>query len=94
MITDEKLIHKLPHNIIMEDRKKLSVSGVTDIDSFDEQTIIAITDLGELTIRGWNLHITRLNLEQSELMVDGDISSLTYTDVRPKAQGFFSKVLR
>ncbi|MBR2454813.1 MAG: sporulation protein YabP [Clostridia bacterium] len=94
MITDEKSIHKLPHNIIMEDRKKLSVSGVTDIDSFDEQTIIAITDLGELTIRGWNLHITRLNLEQSELMVDGDISSLTYTDVRPKAQGFFSKVLR
>ena len=94
MITDEKSIHKLPHNIIMEDRKKLSVSGVTDIDSFDEQTIVAITDLGELTIRGWNLHITRLNLEQSELMVDGDISSLTYTDVRPKAQGFFSKVLR
>ncbi len=94
MITDEKSIHKLPHNIIMEDRKKLSISGVTDIDSFDEQTIIAITDLGELTIRGWNLHITRLNLEQSELMVDGDISSLTYTDVRPKAQGFFSKVLR
>lgn len=46
MITDEKSIHKLPHNIIMEDRKKLSVSGVTDIDSFDEQTIIAITDLG------------------------------------------------
>ena len=65
-----------------------------DIDSFDEQTIIAITDLGELTIRGWNLHITRLNLEQSEFMVDGEISSLTYTDVRPKAQGFFSKVLR
>lgn len=94
MITDEKSIHKLPHNIIMEDRKKLSVSGVTDIDSFDEQTIIATTDLGELTIRGWNLHITRLNLEQSELMVDGEISSLTYTDVRPKAQGFFSKVLR
>ena len=94
MITDEKSIHKLPHNIIMEDRKKLSVSGVTDIDSFDEQIIVAITDLGELTIRGWNLHITRLNLEQSELMVDGEISSLTYTDVRPKAQGFFSKVLR
>ena len=94
MITDEKSIHKLPHNIIMEDRKKLSVSGVTDIDSFDEQTIVAITYLGELTIRGWNLHITRLNLEQSELMVDGEISSLTYTDVRPKAQGFFSKVLR
>lgn len=93
-MTDDKNMQRLPHNIIMEDRKKLSVSGVTDIDSFDEQTIVAVTELGELTIRGWDLHITRLNLEQSELAVDGQISSLTYTDTRPKAQGFFSKVLR
>lgn len=93
-MTDEKNIQKLPHNIIMEERKKLSVSGVTDIDSFDEQSIIALTAMGELTIRGWNLHITRLNLEQGELMVEGEIASLVYTDVRPKAQGFFSKVLR
>ena len=93
-MTDEKNLSKLPNNIIMEDRKKLSVSGVTDIDSFDEQTVIAVTQLGELTIRGWDLHITRLSLEQGELMVDGEISSLTYTDTRPKAQGFFSKVLR
>ncbi len=78
----------------MEDRRKLSVTGVTDIDSFDEQTIIAITDMGEITIRGWNLHITKLNLEQTELLVDGEISSLTYTDTRPQAKGFFAKVLR
>ncbi len=93
-MTDEKNLQKLPHNIIMEERKKLSVSGVVDIDSFDEQTVIAVTQMGELTIRGWDLHITRLNLEQAELMVDGEISSLTYTDTRPKAQGFLSKVLR
>lgn len=93
-MTDDKNLAKIPHNVIMENRKKLSVSGVTDIDSFDEQSVIAITEMGELTIRGWNLHITRLNLEQSELIVDGDISSLTYTDTRPQAKGFFSKVLR
>ncbi len=93
-MTDDKKTVKIPHSFIMEDRKKLSVSGVTDIDSFDEQTIIAVTDLGELTIRGWNLHITKLNLEQTELLVDGEISSLTYTDVRPQAKGFFAKVLR
>ncbi len=93
-MTDDKKVLKFPHSVIMEDRKKLSVSGVTDIDSFDEQTVIAITELGELTIRGWNLHITRLNLEQSELIVDGEISSLTYTDTRPQAKGFFAKVLR
>ena len=53
-----------------------------------------ITEQGELTIRGNNLHITRLSLEQSELMVEGEISSLTYTDIRPQAKGFFSKVFR
>ena len=93
-MTDDKKMVKLPHSIIMEDRRKLSVTGVTDIDSFDEQTIIAITDMGEITIRGWNLHITKLNLEQTELLVDGEISSLTYTDTRPQAKGFFAKVLR
>lgn len=93
-MTDDKKMPKLPHSVIMEDRRNLSVTGVTDIDSFDEQTIIANTDLGELTIRGWNLHITRLNLEQTELLVEGDISSLTYTDIRPQAKGFFAKVLR
>ena len=59
-MTEEKNLPKLPNNIIMDDRKKLSVSGVTDIDSFDEQTVIAVTQLGELTIRGWDLHITRI----------------------------------
>lgn len=93
-MTEDKNIQKMPHNIIMENRKKLTVSGVEDIDSFDEQTIVAVTELGELTIRGWNLHIIRLNLEQSELCVEGEISSLTYTDTRPKAQGFFAKVMR
>ncbi len=93
-MTDDKKIPKMPHNIIMEERKKLSVSGVLDIDSFDEQTIIAVTEQGELTIRGSNLHITRLNLEQSELLVEGEISSLAYTDIRPQAKGIFAKVFR
>lgn len=93
-MTDDKKLPQMPHNVIMEERKKLSVSGVLDIDSFDEQTIIAITEQGELTIRGSNLHITRLSLEQSELMVEGEISSLTYTDIRPQAKGFFAKVFR
>ena len=93
-MTEEKNIQKMPHNVIMEDRKKLTISGVTDIDSFDEQTVIAITEMGEMTIRGWDLHIIRLNLDQSELSIEGEISSLTYTDVKPKAQGFFAKVMR
>lgn len=93
-MTEEKKNTFSQHNCILEDRRTLSVSGVNDVDSFDEQTIIAATDSGELTIRGEKLHITRLSLEIGELQVEGNISALSYTDNVPKSSGFFSKVFR
>ncbi len=84
----------MPHNVIMRDRGELSLSGVTDVDSFDESTIIAYTDYGELTISGANLHISSLNIDKGELSVDGRISSLSYIDAQPNKGGFFSKVFR
>lgn len=94
MMTEEKKTSLLPHNCILEDRRTLSVSGVNDVDSFDEQVIVASTDLGELTIRGEKLHITRLSLEIGELQVEGNIAALSYADVAPKNSGFFSRVFR
>lgn len=83
-----------PHSIVLEDRKKLSVTGVTDVDSFDETAITAYTDYGELTISGTSLHIDRLSIEEGELCVEGNISSLVYTDSSPKNVGFFGKMFR
>lgn len=77
----------LMHNIIMEGRKKLSVTGVTDIDSFNEQCIIAITSLGVLTIKGSELHIGKVNTETGDLTVDGQINSLVYTESISKKSG-------
>lgn len=94
MIPEEKKAGILPHNCILEDRRTLSVSGVNDVDSFDEQTIVASTDAGELTIRGEKLHITRLSLEIGELQVEGNISALSYADIVPKSTGFWGKVFR
>lgn len=84
----------MPHNLILEDRRSLSVSGVSDVDSFDEQTVIVYTDKGELTVRGSELHINRLSVETGELLLEGNISSLTYADEMPKSSGFFSRVFR
>ncbi len=83
-----------PHNCILEDRKKLSVSGVTNVDSFDEETIIAATECGELTVKGQNLHITKLSLEIGELSIEGSINALQYADVVEKSGGFLSRVFR
>ena len=49
---EEKKTISLPHNLVLEDRRSLMVSGVSDVDSFDEQTVIVFTEMGELTVRG------------------------------------------
>ena len=84
---------KAPHNVIMEDRHTLTVSGISDVDSFDEQTVIVFTDMGELTVKGEGLHINRLSLEVGEIMIEGNISSLSYSDSKPTQEGgFWSRV--
>ena len=93
-MTDDKKTCPFPHNCILEDRKMLSVSGVSNVGSFDEETIVATTSCGELTVRGENLHITKLSLEIGELSIEGSINSLQYTDVLEKSGGFLSRVFR
>lgn len=82
-----------PHTLVLENRKALTATGVSNVDSFDEQAVVAYTDLGELVIRGFGLHIDRLNMETGELTLSGDIVSMTYSDNRP-AGGFFSRLLK
>ena len=93
-MADEKRSNTMPHNLVLEDRRMLTVSGVSDVDSFDEETVVVFTDLGELTVRGTNLHINRLSVEVGELTVEGNIAALIYSEETPKSGGFFSKVFR
>lgn len=92
-MTEEKQ-QLLPQNCILEERKKLSVTGVTEVGSFDEECVTAATELGELTVKGENLHITSLSLEIGEMVIEGKIFVLSYTDAAPKNEGFFAKVFR
>lgn len=69
-------------NIILENRQKLSISGVLDVLSFDDQVVILETELGLLTVKGENLRINKLSIDTSEVIVEGDISSLTYSDTK------------
>lgn len=68
------------HNAILENRQKLMLSGVTDVDSFNENEISLFTQLGELVIRGENLHINEMSVESGDLSVEGDISGIIYGD--------------
>lgn len=91
---EEQRLMALPQNVVLEDRKKLSVTGVSDVDSFDDRAITVFTQLGELSVRGMDLHISNLNIETGELSVDGRIDALIYTQEQPKNEGFFSRVFR
>jgi len=78
----EKLSAK-PHNIILEDRSRLSVSGVIDVDSFDDRQIITKTTKGSLILRGNDLHIDKLSLDSGELVVTGLVTDLGYEETAP-----------
>lgn len=94
-VQNDKNIVKVPHSLTLDNRKKLEISGVLNVDSFDEQNIIAYTDLGELSVKGKNLHISKLNLENGELIIQGNISSMVYANKNSKKkQGMFSKFFK
>lgn len=78
-------------NIILENREKLTISGVLDVLSFDDQIVIVETDLGLLTIKGENLRINKLSLDTTEVIVEGTISNLSYSDknLDKKSSGSF-----
>ena len=80
-----------PHHVIMEDRAKLSVTGVEDVISFDENEIIAHTAQGNLIIRGTGLHIGKLTLDSGEVSVDGLVRELCYEEPAPVG-GFWAKL--
>ncbi len=83
------------HNIILEGRKKMSVSGVTDVDSFDENTVLLYTTMGELTVRGSDLHVNDLSVESGEMNIEGEIKSIVYCDPdRRSPLSFVGKIFR
>ncbi len=67
-------------NVILENREKLTISGVLDVLSFDDQIVIVETELGLLTVKGENLRINKLSLDTTEVIVEGTISSLSYSE--------------
>lgn len=97
MIRDEELkrIPDMPHKVTIDSRERASFTGVMDVDSFNENEIIFITTYGAITVTGEDLHISRLNLEEGELIIDGTIQSLDYSDHEEnRHQGFFSRVFK
>ena len=91
---EEKRLVKMKHNIIMENRRSVTISGVMDIDSFDEETVILFTEEGELTIKGANLHINKIDVDTGDLVMEGEVDLLSYSDDRPQKGGLLARLFR
>ena len=66
------------HHVILEGREQLSVSGVEEVERFDENTVVLSTTQGGLEIQGEGLHIEKLSLDGGDLKVEGTVNALIY----------------
>jgi sporulation protein YabP len=91
-MNDYQTVSAAQHRLELVGREQLTISGVEDVDRFDENGIVMSTSAGTLSITGENLHIGKLSLDGGELHVDGRIDSVTYEDEGQGRGGFFSRL--
>lgn len=102
MILEDRKLNGLSNNtnimqnVILENRERLNVTGIIDVLSFDDQIVIVETELGLLTVKGENLRINKLNLDNSEVVIEGEISNLSYSekDLQKTNSNFFNKIFK
>ena len=82
------------HHVTMEDRRGLTVSGVEDVERFDDTSIVLSTTQGILVVSGEGLHIEKLSLDGGDLKVEGTVDSLTYEDDRRERGGLLARLFR
>ncbi len=82
---------EISQNVILEGRERLSVSGVTEVVSFDEEEVVMDTSRGLLTVTGSDLHVDKLSLDIGELSLQGVIDGIVYADEQRRRGGFWSR---
>lgn len=81
------------HNIILENRKKINISGINRVDNFNENEIILLTELGELTVKGSELHISKMDVDSGDVVIDGNIIGLIYNE-KENNYSFFKRLFK
>ncbi len=84
---------QLPHKLTLNERKALTMSGVTEVVSFDDTSVVLRTSLGMLEVQGQQLALKTLSLDGGQVAVDGHITALYYEEPRP-AGGFWSRIFK
>ena len=86
-------LNNLNHNITINERKNIIISGVKKIESFDNEEFLLETTMGNITIKGSELEIVKLDTYQGTVSIKGTIISLSYENLK-KEEGVFSKLFK
>ena len=93
----EEKMNIRPHKLTLENRRAGTVTGIREVVSFDENQVVLDTDLGLLTVKGKDLHVSRLTLEKGEVDLDGTIDSLNYSSneaLRKSGESLFTRLFK
>ncbi|MBQ9198900.1 MAG: sporulation protein YabP [Lachnospiraceae bacterium] len=85
------------HKLTLDNRKKASIYGITEVVSFDTDEVILVTDIGVLTVKGKDMHVIRLDVDKGELEMAGTIDSMNYTekkDIKKTASGIIGRMFK
>lgn len=82
------------HNLILENRKNLSLGGIDDVLGFNDEMVTLSGSCGILIVRGENLHISKLSLETGEVSLDGKIDGLIYSEDKKEKSGVFTRLFK
>ena len=82
------------HSVIIDNREKLNISGISDVLSFDDETLILKSVLGKITVKGENLRITSFDNEIGDLISEGKIHAVVYMNDDKDSVGFFSRLFK
>jgi len=94
---DDKNVSTRSQNIILENRENLSISGVEHVENFDENIIVVATVKGLMTIKGQSLNISKLNLDDGNIKIEGTINLIEYSNKdisKSKGSGFLGKMFK
>lgn len=93
----EEKMNIRPHRLMLDNRGAGTVTGIREVVSFDENQVVLDTDLGLLTIKGKDLHVSRLTLEKGEVDLNGAIDSLSYSSnesLRKSGESMFARLFK
>lgn len=83
------------HKVTIENRERLTVGAVEDVESFDEEKVVILTDMGTMTVSGSDFRINRLNVDDGQLVIEGSIDDIQYSDTAAQESGgFFSRLFK